>query len=1118
MASKQYTFDVFLSCSSADKIVVTQLAMKLRKDGLRVWFDDWEIHKKALGKEIPALIEKGLEQSLTLVFCMSRTAFESDWPIFEAQTYQFRDPLNADKRFIPIRLDDAPIPLSLAQCSYVNWMAPSDDDYFRLRDACLPPPQSSVAKRENVPRRRFEPPQRTVARSKALLAFLVNGTKLYYAEADGSIWFCETSDGAIPQKTPIKCRRVFALAFSGDRIIVGSRDGQLLNVTVDDKRRSYLEDKNTPLSSLSTDAKGFVYSGSDDKSVRKWNIDTGKVVALYKGHTDRVGAIAANEHWLISGSDDGTVRIWEHNGKCVRILEGHTGAITSAAISVDGRFALSGGADTTLRLWDTWSGFCVRIFEGHTDSILSIAINPNQRHVLTGAGDMTIRLWDISNGKCCYVLDGHQGNVSTIQWLSNQRAISADHINWYFWNLNDFNFDVEGFVPSAGEGVDGNLEGQVQYTNAKVLLVGESGAGKSSLAIRLATNEWNANMDSTIGAWATHWPLPLTPVAGIEREIWLWDFGGQSDQRIIHQLYMADAAIAVLVFNGQKDDLFESIGQWDRDVNRASPEAFAKILVAARKDAGSLKFSRRHVEQFVEERRFTAFLETSAKTGEGCDALRSAIIDSIEWNRLPGRSSPILFKRLKERIVSLKDAGHVLMRFNDLRDRIRLEGENNAGPFSDAQLSAVLSLLAGPGIVAELKFGGWILFKPELINFYGQALIRTIRDDPSELGCILEEKVLGGELKFSERPQITKDEERFILLAMHRQLVERGLCLRQQTDAGPLLVLPAFYRRQRPEMLKHYPVTVSYEFDGASDEIHATIVVFLIHTKFFKQDELWKDAADFKTRSGKYVGIRFSALREGKGKIDVYADKDIGLGETIQFISYVHEHLEQRAKNVIRKRHYRCPNCGEAVIDSDAVIRRLNNNQTDIICVYCEDRVPLWDELEELYRAAATEEETRGLAAQVEVVLDNESKERVLVGDVMSAVALAGHIPREKPVGDHGIDMEIEFKDNLNEATGEMLYLQLKSGDSYLQKRVTDGALIFKIPNQRHVTYWMNQKFPVLLVIRNSKGEIAWMEIRDHLKEITVNGKKKISQIVFKGEAFNAQSINKWKQKLLKRQ
>src|SRR5207237_1348085 len=140
-------------------------------------------------------------------------------------------------------------------------------------------------------------------------------------------------------------------------------------------------------------------------------------------------------------------------------------------------------------------------------------------------------------------------------------------------------------------------------------------------------------------------------------EIWLWDFGGQADQRLIHQLYMDETALAVLVFDGQKEDLFETLGQWDRDLTRASRKEFAKLLVAGRVDAGSLRISRSQVEAFAKERGYSKFLETSAKANLGCEDLKQAILGSIRWEEIPWRSSPLLFKRLKEETVRLKDAG-----------------------------------------------------------------------------------------------------------------------------------------------------------------------------------------------------------------------------------------------------------------------------------------------------------------------------------------------------------------------------------------------------------------------------------------------------------------------------
>ena len=81
-----FAYDVFLSHSSKDKAVVRPLAERLRKDGVKVWLDEWEIR---VGDSVPAKIEEGLERSRVLVLCMSANAFGSDWAQLEAGTFCF---------------------------------------------------------------------------------------------------------------------------------------------------------------------------------------------------------------------------------------------------------------------------------------------------------------------------------------------------------------------------------------------------------------------------------------------------------------------------------------------------------------------------------------------------------------------------------------------------------------------------------------------------------------------------------------------------------------------------------------------------------------------------------------------------------------------------------------------------------------------------------------------------------------------------------------------------------------------------------------------------------------------------------------------------------------------
>jgi tetratricopeptide (TPR) repeat protein len=130
----QFSYDIFLSHSSKDKTIVRTIAERLRSDGLKVWFDDWEIKP---GDSIPAKIEDGLERSRVLVLFMSKNAFGSDWAQLESGTFHFCDPLNKERRFIPLRLDDTPIKGSLAQFLYIDWRHDDhEQEYIKLVDAC----------------------------------------------------------------------------------------------------------------------------------------------------------------------------------------------------------------------------------------------------------------------------------------------------------------------------------------------------------------------------------------------------------------------------------------------------------------------------------------------------------------------------------------------------------------------------------------------------------------------------------------------------------------------------------------------------------------------------------------------------------------------------------------------------------------------------------------------------------------------------------------------------------------------------------------------------------------------------------------------------------------------
>jgi small GTP-binding protein len=656
------------------------------------------------------------------------------------------------------------------------------------------------------------------------------------------------------------------------------------------------------------------------------------------------------------------------------------------------------------------------------------------------------------------------------------------------------------------------LDGGSRYTNAKVLLVGETGVGKSGLAIRLSQKRFEPTA-STDGHWATQLPLPNeSGTGGRQREIWLWDFAGQADYRLMHQLFMDETALAVLVFNPQSENPFEGLGEWDRDLQRAARRPFKKLLVAGRCDRGGLMISRRIVERFRQERGFSDYIETSALQGTGCEKLCEAIIRQIPWNDIPWTASPRIFRLLKDEVIKLKDEGRVLLRMSELKQQLelRLPGES----FSLEELRAVVGLLAGPGIVWQLEFGDFVLVQPERANAYAAAVIRSVRAHTEEIGCIAEEDVLVGKLDFQDMKRLPPEEEQIVLRAMHQTFVDHGLCLREHTEKGTLLIFPSYFKRERPELKAHPLVLVTYQFNGPLDEIYATLVVRLHYTAPFEKDRLWRFAADFKTESGKRLGLKMTKKGEGTGELELYFESGIANDVQVMFIRYVHEHLKLKAQDVCRLRHYVCPHCHEPVENRRAIDKRLSEGKKDILCGACERRVELVDLIEEKFASEEFLRRVCELEEQAKVAIDNESRELILVGHTYAIAGEAGQIYRQYTNSDHGIDGEIEFKDYEGKASGKRLYLQLKSGDSYLYQRKEDGVEVFTIKNERLADYWQKQAYPVMLVIRISDGTIRWMDISEYLKRESRGGEQ-VKQVVFKGEPLTALSVRQMRDRFV---
>ncbi|MET9881404.1 trypsin-like peptidase domain-containing protein [Actinacidiphila glaucinigra] len=169
-------------------------------------------------------------------------------------------------------------------------------------------------------------------------------------------------------------------------------------------------------------------TASADKTVRLWDVETGKNGTTLTGHTDEVVSVAFSPdgRTLATGSFDRTVRLWDvATGKTRSILTGHTNAVVSVAFSPDGRTLATGSHDRTARLWDVATGKTRSILTGHTNTVYSVAFSPDGRTLATGSFDSTARLWDVATGKRRTTLTGHADEVGSITFSPDGRTVAT---------------------------------------------------------------------------------------------------------------------------------------------------------------------------------------------------------------------------------------------------------------------------------------------------------------------------------------------------------------------------------------------------------------------------------------------------------------------------------------------------------------------------------------------------------------------------------------------------------------------------------------------------------------------------------------------------------------------
>ena len=137
-------------------------------------------------------------------------------------------------------------------------------------------------------------------------------------------------------------------------------------------------------------------------------------LGTFRGHADSVLSVvfSPDGKFALSGSGDKTLKLWDvATGRELRTFSGHRGTIWSVAFSPNGKIALSGSEDNTVKLWDVATGRELRTFSGHAKRVKSVAFCPDGRFALSGSFDNTLKLWDVTTGRDLRTFSHHSEPV-----------------------------------------------------------------------------------------------------------------------------------------------------------------------------------------------------------------------------------------------------------------------------------------------------------------------------------------------------------------------------------------------------------------------------------------------------------------------------------------------------------------------------------------------------------------------------------------------------------------------------------------------------------------------------------------------------------------------------------